>query len=211
MAAPYRHLRGLKDLLGADQPATEPEHVAAEEPFESANVLTPYGFLGEPPDAMGRVSPLAAPGLVGLPRPHGDWDAMVSVRATGLDASEIDFVTLEDGDIVIESDLPSGDLAPLAEAVEGELAPPYHAYAYRHEQDVWAVAARKIRIARFEDAAEEIELSVNGDERVLVADGREQTRAIPELEQLGAGMREGFVARAVKIDEDLWEVEVMPL
>src|SRR5437868_8118445 len=80
-------------------------------------------------------------GIHGVPRPR-EWDAVVAAEAPDLKGDAATFVALENGDL-IEEEGPEGDLSPLADAVEGRLAPPYRAQAVQKGEGVWTVAARR--------------------------------------------------------------------
>jgi len=150
--------------------------------------------------------------FVGIPRTRGNWDLVVTGEAPGLTGSdELGFVAVEDGDIFMDSQYPEGDVTPLAEAVELQIQPPYRAYGARQEGDLWAVAARGIDLGRFQATGDELELTVRGGERELVVDGRTAFSSVPELERLGAEEGADFFARAVRIDDDLWELTISPL
>lgn len=150
--------------------------------------------------------------FAGVPRIRGDWDLVVTGEAPDLTGSdELGFAAVEGGDIFMDSPLPKGDVTPLAEAIELQIQPPYRAYGIRQEGDLWAVSARAIELEQFQAAGDEIELTVRGDERELVVDGRKSFGSVPELEQLGKEASEDFFVRAVRIDDDLWEVTVSPL
>ena len=124
-----------------------------------------------------------------------------------LDGKEARFVTLEDGSVLAETD--DLDLEPLANALEGSIAPPYRAEAVRLQGTLWAVAARRIQIAAIAE-------DVDGDEVVLtnrdglhtVDDGSAVFGSIPTLERLAA---ENMVVVARRLDDTLWEVEVTQL
>jgi len=150
--------------------------------------------------------------FVGVPRTRGNWDLVVTAEAPGLvGADEVGFVAVEDGDIFMDSQLPEGDVTPLAEAIELQIQPPYRAYGTRKQDDLWAVAARAIELGHFSADGEEIELTVRDGERELLVDGRKSLGSVPELERLGEGEGADFFARAVRIEDDLWEVSVSPL
>ena len=149
-------------------------------------------------------------GIHGVPRPRR-WDAVASADAPGLTGDEVHFVALPNGDLVVDEDEPRDTVTPLAEAVEASLAPPYRAEAVRREDDLWAVAARSVEVAELDAAGDEIELTVNQDERGLVIDGERALGSIPTLERLGEREGSTYVARARRLDDRLWEVEVNPL
>jgi hypothetical protein len=139
------------------------------------------GFLTAPPDEFGNPSPLGEVGVHGVPRARR-WDVVASARAE-LPADAVHFTALPDGTLIVEEDVPDGSLTPLAEAIEMTLNPPYRAEAVKREDDVWAVAASRIRVREFpETEADELELVEDGN----VVIGR-------------------------RLDGDLFEVEVTPL
>ena len=149
-------------------------------------------------------------GIHGVPRPRR-WDAVASADASGLSGDELHFIALPNGDLVVEEDEPPDTLAPLADAVEQTIQPPYRAEAVRQGDDVWAVAARRIEVAEFEADGEEIELVSNEGTLTLTVDGERPFGTIPELERLGASQGDSYVVRARRLDGNLWEVTASPL
>jgi hypothetical protein len=143
-------------------------------------------------------------GIHGVPRARR-WDAVVAVEAE-LEGDSAAFVVLPDGTAVIESG--PDEVQPLADAVETEVEPPYRAEAVRRSEGMWAVAARRIRVAEFEHDGEELELAINGGERTLHVDGTPSFGSCRELERLAEG---DAVVRARRIDGSAWEVQVDPL
>jgi hypothetical protein len=142
------------------------------------------GFLTTPPDTFGDPHPLGEVGVHGVPRAR-QWDVVATARADELPGNEITFAALPDGTLLVETDveLRDGVLAPLAEAVESTLAPPYRAQGVRRSEHVWAIAANRIRLRSFPDAEE--------DTVELVEDGT--------------------VVLGRRLDGDLFEVEETPL
>ena len=149
-------------------------------------------------------------GIHGVPRPRR-WDAVASADASGLSGDEVHFVALPNGDLVVEEDEPPDTLAPLADAVEQTIQPPYRAEAVRQGDDVWAVAARRVEVAEFEADGEEIELVSNEGTLTLTVDGERPFGTIPELERLGGSQGDSYVVRARRLDGNLWEVTASPL
>jgi len=150
--------------------------------------------------------------FIGIPRLGGDWDLVITGEAPELaGADELGFVVIEDGDIYMDSHLPTGDVTPLAEAIELQLAPPYRAYGVRQEADLWAVAVREIELGRFQTTGDELELTVRGGQNELVVDGKRSFGSVPELERIGKEASVDFFARALRIDEDLWEITISSL
>lgn len=151
-------------------------------------------------------------GIHGLARPR-EWDAVAVVEAPGLQAAEVRFIALPDGTLLVEDECDEAALAPLAEALEGSLHPPYRAEGVRRSESQWAVAARAIEVSELpEDVpGEEIELSVRGDERALVVDGLPSFGSVPALERLAAGRFHDYAVRAERLDGNFWEVRIAPL
>jgi hypothetical protein len=149
-------------------------------------------------------------GIHGVPRPRR-WDAVASADAPGLAGDELHFVALPDGDLVVDEDEPPDTVAPLAEAIEQTVQPPYRAEAVRQRESVWAVAARRVRVAEFEAHGNTLELVANEFGRTLTVDGEKSFGSIPELERLGSEVGDQYVVRARRLDDSLWEVEADPL
>ena len=149
-------------------------------------------------------------GIHGVPRPRR-WDAVASAQAPGLTGDELHFVTLPNGDLVVDEDEPEDTIAPLADAIEQTVEPPYRAEAVRQREDVWAVAARRVRVAAFEADGQELELVASDAGRTLAVDGKREFGSVPELEEIGRSEGEHYVVRARRLDKTLWEVEADPL
>src|SRR5581483_9466178 len=92
---------------------------------------------------------------------------------------------------------------PLAEALA--LEPPFRAEGVRRGPGLWAVAARRIRVVRFDHVGTEIELTVRDGGRTLLVDGESAFGSIRELEDLLAGS-DGIV-RARRIAGADWDVQ----
>jgi hypothetical protein len=166
------------------------------------------GFLAHPPDLEGNVT--GEVGLHGVPRPRR-WDAVATAEAR-LPGDEVHFTALPDGTLIVDEDVPDDALAPLAEAVEQQLAPPYRAEARRRGAELWAVAASSVEVARVpeEVGGDAIELAVEGGARTLKVDGLATFGSVPSLEALAEG-RSAYVINAERLDGQLWEVRVTPL
>jgi hypothetical protein len=165
------------------------------------------GLTGEPVDPGPN---WGATGIHGVPRPRR-WDVVASAEAPGLTGHGVHFVALPTGDLVVDEDEPSDTLAPLAEAVEETIPPPYRAEAVRRDGDTWAVAARRVEVAEFDASGDLLELVVTEGERTLNVDGARAFGSVPELERLGEGQGSSYVVRARRLDANLWEVESNPL
>ena len=117
-------------------------------------------------------------GIHGVPRPRR-WDAVASAEAPGLTGDEVHFVTLPNGDLLVDEDEPPDTLGPLADAVEQTLETPYRAEAVRQRDDVWAVAARRIAVASFRADGDELELVSGEAGRTLQRRRRAHVRGRP--------------------------------
>jgi hypothetical protein len=136
---------------------------------------------------------------------------VASAEAPGLAGDEVHFVTLPNGDLVVDEDEPPDTLAPLADAVEQTLEAPYRAEAVRQNDDVWAVAARRIAVASFRADGDELELVSGEAGRTLTVDGERAFGSVPELERIGGSQGEHHVVRASRLDGEVWEIEADPL
>jgi hypothetical protein len=149
-------------------------------------------------------------GIHGVARPRR-WDAVATAEAPGLSGGELHFVALPNGDLVVDEDAPPDTLTPLAEALEQGIDPPYRAEAVRQEDDVWAVAGRRLRVEQFEAAGERLELVSTADGHTLTVDGAREFGSVPTLERIGHEQGEHHVVRATRLDGDFWEIEADPL
>jgi hypothetical protein len=151
------------------------------------------------------------PGVSGGERPSV-WDAVVVAEAPGLTGDEVHFVTLDDGSIVVDEDVADGTLAPLADAIEKELARPYEAEAARQHGDAWGVGANSVEVAILPAglAGDEIELSRFGGVTTCRVDGTPQA-AVPVLVELGARHGAEFSVAARRLDDTTWVVHADPL
>ena len=151
-------------------------------------------------------------GIHGIARAR-QWDAVVAVATAGPPLDRVEFVSLADGTLLVDDDLPEGSLSALAEAVETELQPPYRAEAVRRGDEVWAVAATRIEVVELEEdpGGDEIELASRDGHRTLLVDGASVFGSIPRLEELGGARHEAYVVRAERLDGSLWEVVVSAL
>jgi hypothetical protein len=151
-------------------------------------------------------------GITGIARVR-EWDASASVDAPALRGDEVEFVVLPDRSIVVDEELGDAPLAPLADALEVTIPPPYRAKGVRRGESVWAVAARRIDVVelRPDVEGETIELTSVGEERTLVVDGARAFGRIVQLEALGEERCPDYALRASRLEGNLWEVDVTPL
>jgi hypothetical protein len=148
----------------------------------------------------------------GLPPRARRWDVIVTAEAGDVAGNEVDFVTLPDGSLLVEEEEGNAALDPLAQAVEGELSPPYRVRAVRQTDQLWAVSALRIQVAKFEAHGDVIELTQTSDGKALRVDGMPVFGSIPELEKLGeAAVGPAYAVHAERLDADLWEVRVSAL
>jgi hypothetical protein len=181
--------------------------------------LDPEQALGDtPPQPAPFEAPQSVISAVGLPHDlrlgPKEWDAATTVTVPGLAGDRIEFTTIPNGDVIVSDGTGDADLSPLADAVERHVSPPYRAVAQRQEDEVWAVAAKRIEVAQVQfPEGERLELSRNGDDEELRVDGEPSDAAIPrELERLGEdAVGNDFYLQAERIDGDSWEVRVTAL
>jgi hypothetical protein len=151
-------------------------------------------------------------GIHGIPRAR-EWDAVLTAIAPDLPGDEAEFVALPDGTLYTDDDLPEDALAPLADAFDGLLDAPYHAFALRQHEDVWSAAALRVAVVEVPEDVDGdlVDLAVNDEQRTVRVDGAESRAEIPSLEDFAAQQFGSFVLRASRLDETLWEVTVLPL
>ena len=167
------------------------------------------GFLARTPGLDGEPG-LGIAGVSGLPRGR-TWDSVASAHCPELPGDAVTFVTLEDGSIVVETDLPDEALVPLAESLEATLEPPYRAAAIRNEGDVWTAVGEAVQIVELPEIEEDVvDLTVVSGERELTFDGERTIRPLPALDALAE--KQGDVAlHAERVDGDLFAVDVFQL
>jgi hypothetical protein len=167
------------------------------------------GFPAQAPGLDGEPG-LGIPGISGAPRGRS-WDAIVSAHAPDLTGEAVTFVTLDDGTIVVDDDVPDGSLAPLADAIEAILTRPYRAAAVRNEDDVWSAVAETVVIVELPEVdGDLVDLSVVGGVRELTVDGDPTIRPLRALDALTEGY--GDVAlHAERVDDHMFAVDLFPL
>jgi hypothetical protein len=187
--------------------------------------LDPAQTLGDPAPASEPASELEPPALPpfrtgdislgwrgDVASGTGEWDAVATARVAGVAGDRAEFTTLPNGDVIVEREKGDGDLAPLADAVEKRIDPPYRAVAARQDGDLWGVGAKRIQVAKFELAAgDAVELSENDGIQELRVDGEPSDAEVPELARLGEQTGSAYCVEAKRIDGDFWEVRVSAL
>jgi hypothetical protein len=167
------------------------------------------GLSAQPPGWDG--APRGEPGIHGVPQARR-WETVASAEAPGLKGDDVHFVALEDGTLVLDEDEPDASLAPLAEAVEAAIPPPYRAEAVRRDGETWAVAANRIAVAALPELrGDEAELTSTREGKVLKVDGRTTLGSARGLERLGEAEGTEYVVQARRLDGDVWEVEATAL
>jgi len=167
------------------------------------------GFLTQPPGLSGDPG-MGLVAIHGVPRAR-TWDAIASAAAPDLTGETVTFVVLPDATIVVAEDVPDDSLAPLAEAVEQTLQPPYRAAALRHQNDVWAVVAERVEIVELAGLeGDVIDLTVVDGERTLTIDEERTIRPVPALDAL-VEMRGDVAVHAERVDGDLFAADVFSL
>ena len=168
------------------------------------------GFLAAPPGFDGE-SGLGIVGVTGVARPRGEWDVAASASAPGLPGNELTFVTLADGTVIVDDDIPDGAATPLAEAIEQFLEPPYRAAALRKDGDVWAAAAARVTLLELPSVeGERLDASRVGDGVTFSVDG---VASLPPLEvrQVLEGIEGDAAVTAERVDGSTWVAEMWRL
>jgi hypothetical protein len=151
------------------------------------------------------------PGVHGLARSRR-WDTVVMAEAPALTGGSVTFVALPDGTLVVDEDEPDDSLAPLADAIEASVRPPYRAEAVRQSRSRWSVGAVRITVVEAPGVdGEEAELITNAESSTLTIDGRPVYGSVPAFERAGEAHGSTYVVRAERIDGELWQVEALPL
>jgi len=153
------------------------------------------------------------PGYHGVQRPRR-WDAVVMVEAPGIEGDETTFVVLQGGSVLLDEGLEEEAVEPIAAELDAAVDAPYRVEAVRRHDDVWAAAARRIELVELPDLAgdgEELTLTYHDGSRTLEIDGRPEFGSVPELERVAGERFASYVARASRLDDDLWEVNITPL
>ena len=142
-----------------------------------------------------------------------EWDAVATADAPDLDAASLELTVLPDGTLLVDEEVPEGAAAPLAEAIEQSLPPPYQARAVRGEGGLWRVAANRIDEIEVADEidGDAVDLVVQGDDRTLLVDERPTWVDVHTLEAFARERQEDFVLHAERLDGKLWAVRVNAL
>ena len=118
---------------------------------------------------------------------------------------------LADGSWVVEEG--DGAIEPAELAAALGVQPPFRAEAIRRTGSTWAVGAKAIAVVELPlvFSSDELEVVWDGTERTVQIDGEPSFSSVPELEQLASSRYDTWVARARRIRDETWEVEIGPL
>jgi hypothetical protein len=186
---------------GIDEPEPVAE-VASPEPFDPLAGSYPADpAIGQWPAYL--KTAMARPAV---------WDLVTTVSAPGITGDKVEFATLPDGDMIVDTESGDGDLSPLADTVEKQLNAPYRVLARRQDDNVWGIAARAIDVVELTfDGGDEIELVENEGSTELRVNGEPWNGEIPELERAGETLGTDFVVQADRLDGDFWEIRASVL
>lgn len=170
--------------------------------------LARWGGLREHPLPEIRPPGWMETGIHGVQRAR-EWDGVFTVEVGDVPANEAEFVVLPDGSLHAAT----RTAAPLVEELRGSVEPPYSARAVRRGPHRWVVGVRRISVVELEQdpGGDEVTLTVNDGERILLVDGSREFGSIPALERLGAGHGDSYVVQASRLEGALWETRVVPL
>jgi hypothetical protein len=173
-----------------------------ERPFESP-------FMPAPPASV--TSPLGRRrAWEGFQRER-EFDAIATAEAPSLRGDEVEFVALPGGDLLVLDEEGDATLAPLAEAIERSVAPPYRARAVRTSGSLWSVAANRIAVVQMDADGDSVDVALHAGERSATVDGIPTSRRFPELERLGERQGADYAIYAERLDGDLWQARVAAL
>jgi len=171
------------------------------------------GLLATPPGLDGDPG-LGIPGVTGVPQAQ-EWDAVESAEAPELRGDQVHFVALADGDgtVIVDEDEPDGSVAPLADAIEKLLEPPYRAVGVRQSDAIWSVGAVRVDIVELpaELAGDAIELASVDGERELKIDGEPSQLALPALDDVASRFEGDYALLAERLTETAWAVDAQAL
>ena len=161
-------------------------------------------------ELFGNDKGLGIPGFSGVPQAP-EWDAVDSASAPALRGDEVHFVALADGGrtLIVDEDEPDGSVAPLADAIEATLEPPYRAEGRRQSADVWSVGAVRVDVVELPEdvVGDSIELTSLDGTRELTVDGNASTAELPLLDEIGTRRGSDYVLRAERLTSTTWVVD----
>jgi hypothetical protein len=121
------------------------------------------------------------------------------------------FVLLPGGSVHMEEGDGAADADTLVRVLG--LTPPVRVEAVRRSGSTWAVGGRPLLVVELGGllSGDELEIVWDGTERSVRIDGEPRFSSVPEVEALAGVRFEEWVARAERLRDDLWEVEIDPL
>jgi hypothetical protein len=126
---------------------------------------------------------------------------------------QVEFVALADGGLVVEEGY-AADVEALAAGLAGSLAPPFRAVAFRRDE-LWAVGGSAIEVVQLAPSpdGDDLQLTWDGETLALAADGIPvDVGRAAALERLASERQRGpYVARARRLERDLFELSILPL
>jgi hypothetical protein len=138
---------------------------------------------------------------------------VATVDAPGMPGDKVELVALADGRLVVEEGF-AADPEALAAGLAGSLARPFRASAVRHA-DVWAVGGSTVEVVQLDPNPEgdDLELSWDGETLALAADGIPvDVERAEALERIASERQRGpYAARARRLEDNLFELSVLPL
>ncbi|HKD93778.1 MAG TPA: hypothetical protein VKB43_03620 [Gaiellaceae bacterium] len=142
-----------------------------------------------------------------------EWDVATMAVVQSVSGKWVEFITLPNGDVIVDRDVRNVDLTPLVDAIEEHLSPPYRAYATRQTGTLWGVGAKRIQVAQIPfPSGDTLELTRSPGNDEFNVDGEPSDEAVPpELEAVGTAIGESFYVEAGRIDGDFWEVKATVL
>ena len=200
---------GLEGAASAGAMPPSPAAVSVEEEVGEREGPFEAPFMPLPPGTMLR--PLGwRRAWEGFQRER-EFDALATVDAPELRGDEAEFVALPDGDLLVVEEDGDANLAPLAEAVERSIEPPYRARAVRTSGTLWSVAGNRIDVVRMKADGDTVDVAVHGGERSAAVDGIPTSRRFAELEARGERAGTDYAIHAERLDGDLWQARVARL
>jgi hypothetical protein len=140
-----------------------------------------------------------------------EWEVIVAAEAPGIEGDEVEFVALEDGSLVVDTEEGDVSLEPLADAVEVEVVRPYRAKGVRHDRGWWAVGARRTTICKLRGVdGDTLELAVYEGNRTVSAVAADTDLSALDALASARGLKD-YAVEAERLDGDLWEVQLNPL
>ena len=134
-------------------------------------------------------------------------------EAPDLPGSEVTFVVLDDGSVILDDELPEPAVEPIAEELDQVIDAPVPrgggAQARRGLGRCSALHRRARATRRRREST--LMLTMQDGTKSFSVDGSPEFGTVPELERFAAERYGSYVAEASRLDGELWEVRVSPL